>query len=267
MKPEPVPSSPFTLIMTTLGRTRATMPATESAGLLISAGAVVPRLYLGCVPVSGREPTNPPIRPPTSADVTAMARMTTSSRDPASQPPNRPWAACLAAWAAGMPFAEVPFDPAERSRSSQYDESAGWGGFAAGGGASSGGGAGPATPGVATRSAAGAAWPGGSAADAAWPGGPAALAGPGAPSRTDPSDMVRLPRGGLPRWLLPRGRRFRDTFPRAGRDRPNQCNGLSHEARRRKPTAIRPQNPGRAEFGMAATTWLTTAAGASATTV
>src|SRR6204780_3761453 len=111
-----------------------------------------------------------------------MARMTTSSRDPASQPPNRPWTAALAAWSPGMPFAEVPFDPGERSRSSQYDESAGWGGFAAGGGSSSGGGAEPATPGVATRSAAGAAWPGGSAAGAAWPGGPAGLAGHGAPS-------------------------------------------------------------------------------------
>src|SRR5580698_2687026 len=196
-----------------------------------------------------------------------MTRMTTGSRDPASQPRCLPWAAGLASGSAGMPFADVPWDPGEldpgeldpgeRSRSSQYDESAGWGGFAAGGGSSSGGCADPATPGVAARSA----------AVAAWPGGPAWLAGPGAPSRTDPSDMVRLPRGGLPRWLLPRGRRFRHTFPRAGRDRPNQCNGLSQEASRRKPTAIRPQNPGGMEFGMAATTWLTTAAGASATTV
>src|ERR1700689_1119064 len=119
-----------------------------------------------------------------------MARMTTSSRDPASQPPNRPWAAGLAAWSPGVPFAEVPFDPGERSRSSQYDESAGWGGFAAGGGSSSGGCRAPAPPGVVPRPAAGAAWPGGSPAGAAWPGGPAGLAVPGAPSRLDPSDMV-----------------------------------------------------------------------------
>src|SRR6202046_5720745 len=191
-----------------------------------------------------------------------MTRMTSGSRAPASQRRARPWGGGLAPGPAGLPFADVPWDPGEldpgeRSRSSQYDESAGWGGFAAGGGSSSGGCADPATPGVAARSAAG----------AAWPGGPAWLAGPGAPSRTDPSDMVRLPRGGLPRWLLPRGRRFRHTFPRAGRDRPNQCNGLSQEASRRKPTGIRPQKPVGMDFVMAATTWLPTAAGASATTV
>ena len=68
-------------------------------------------------------------------------------------------------------------------------------------------------------------------------------------------------------WLLARGRRSRLTCPRAGRDSPNQCSGLSHEASRWKPRAIRPQKPGLVVLGMAATTWLTVAMGASAMTV
>jgi len=68
-------------------------------------------------------------------------------------------------------------------------------------------------------------------------------------------------------WLLARGRRSRHTCPRAGRDSPIQCTGLSHEASRWKPRAIRPQKPGLVVLGMAVTTWLTVATGASAMTV
>src|ERR1700728_2013999 len=85
-KPEPVPSSPLTLIMTTLGRTRAAMPATESGGRLASAGGTVPRLYVGFVLDADREPIYPPTSPPASADTTAVIRATTSRRRPDSRP-------------------------------------------------------------------------------------------------------------------------------------------------------------------------------------
>ncbi len=107
------------------------------------------------------------------------------------------------------------------------------------------------------------------------------------PSQADPCPPPRPGQAG-PAWTPPRAqthrtsrvspeavscrlqarrRRSSHTCPRAGRDRPHQCTGLSHEARRRKPRAIRSQNPGAAELGMAATTWPTAATGASAITV
>ena len=42
MKPEPVPSTPLTLIMTTLGSTRAAIPATDDGDRLVMAGGTVP---------------------------------------------------------------------------------------------------------------------------------------------------------------------------------------------------------------------------------
>jgi hypothetical protein len=53
MKPEPVPSPPSTLIMTTLGSTRAAMPAVDAAGRVLIAGVTVPRLKLGSTPLPG----------------------------------------------------------------------------------------------------------------------------------------------------------------------------------------------------------------------
>ena len=44
MNPDPVPSPPFTLIITTLGVTRAAIPATELAGRPATAAGTVPTL-------------------------------------------------------------------------------------------------------------------------------------------------------------------------------------------------------------------------------
>src|SRR5208282_1160237 len=53
----------------------------------------------------------------------------------------------------------------------------------------------------------------------------------------------------------------------AGRDRPDQRSRFSQEASRRKPRAIRAQNPSRVVPGRVVTTWPTVAIGASAITV
>src|ERR1700730_6812590 len=78
MKPEPVPWAPLTLIMTTLGSTRAAMPATEFGGRLFSPGGTVPRLYPDGVPAA-MAPMYPPSSPPASADMIAVITATTKS--------------------------------------------------------------------------------------------------------------------------------------------------------------------------------------------
>src|SRR5450755_1560827 len=85
MKPEPVPSLPSTLIITTLGRTLAAMPATEAGGRSVSAPGTVPRLNPGDTPSPDvLDTTYPPTSPPARADTRASVSAKTASLRPPS---------------------------------------------------------------------------------------------------------------------------------------------------------------------------------------
>src|ERR1022692_608046 len=85
MKPEPVPSLPSTLIITTLGSTLAAMPATEAGGRSVSAPGTVPRLNPGETPSPDvLDTTYPPTSPPARADARASVSAKTASLRPPS---------------------------------------------------------------------------------------------------------------------------------------------------------------------------------------
>src|ERR1035437_2841984 len=84
--PEPVPCAPLTLIMTTLGRTLAAIPAIEPGGRFVTAGGTVPRLKAGSVPADeALDSMYPPTRPPATAAVRAVQMTMAASREPATR--------------------------------------------------------------------------------------------------------------------------------------------------------------------------------------
>src|ERR1022692_3556001 len=164
MKPEPVPSLPSTLIITTLGSTLAAMPATEAGGRSVSAPGTVPRLNPGETPSPDvLDTTYPPTSPPARAD----ARASVSAKTASLRPPS--------AWRPGDCAC------AGRGRSSP-----GSGGGAGGGSPDGDGG----TSGTSPDDAGGS----GGSAGATGSSGAAAAGSPGVPTAAcpNPSDITRL---------------------------------------------------------------------------